>query len=164
MTDFSSPPGRPEDEPEFGLPVDPPGDVPIEEPPTWGKAPAPSPFGPGPGASPRQHRDDRPPTTWVPTEPNSGGASQPYPRQSIAVPAMVLSVMGIACCGLTAPIGLIMGYIDLRAIDEGRTDPEKRGTARAALIVGAVSTTLFVGMVAVWILLVVVAALSGSSS
>ncbi len=152
MTDYPPPPGRPEDEPGFGSPV---------EPPTWGQAPAPSPFGPSSETSPPPGHDDRPPSTWSPTGSGPSVVSQPYPRQSIAVPAIVLSIMGITCCGITAPIGLIMGYIDLRAIDEGRTDPDKRGTARAALIIGAVSTLLFVGMTGLWILLTVVASTSG---
>jgi hypothetical protein len=77
------------------------------------------------------------------------------------VVALVLSILGIACCGLTAPIGLAMGYFDLRAIDEGRTDPGQRGTARAAVIVGAVATLLFVGSTLIWVLFVGLAASSG---
>ena len=78
----------------------------------------------------------------------------------MAVPALVLSIVGLTCCGFTGPIGLIMAAIDLKAIDNGQTDPEKRGTARAALILGAISTALIVGLIVLWVVFGVVAVTS----
>ena len=74
----------------------------------------------------------------------------------MATPALVLSIVGLMCC-FTGPIGLIMAVIDLKAIDNGQTDPEKRGTARAALILGAIPTALFVGLMVLWVVFGVVA-------
>jgi hypothetical protein len=71
----------------------------------------------------------------------------------MAVPAVVVSIMGLVCCGVLGPIGLIMGAVELNAIDKGRTDPDKRGAARAATIIGAVATLLTLGFVALVVLL-----------
>ena len=59
--------------------------------------------------------------------------------------ALVCSILGLVCCIPLGPIGLIMGAMDLRAIDNGLTDPTKRGAARAATILGAVATILSLG-------------------
>lgn len=62
-----------------------------------------------------------------------------YPRSSLAVPALVLALLSMVCCGVfTALPALIMGWLDLRAISDGRTDPDKRGMAIAAVVVGSI--------------------------
>lgn len=154
-----SEPGPPS---EFdGRPTGPPEDrAPRREPSPWGQAPAPSPFGPGPTEPPRAPQD-RPPSTWGPRQEVPGGAT--YPRQSTATPALVLSVIGLACC-LTGPIGMIMGASDLRAIDRGLTDPSRRGAARAAVIIGAISSFLLFGMLLLWLVFGATALLSGTGN
>lgn len=112
-------------------------------PPSWGQpphdpAPAPQEDIPGPGSWSPEPTSPPPDTAPVPP----GGR---YPRPSRASLALVVSILGIFCCGVPAPIGLILGSIEIRAIDQGLSDPEQRGTARAATIIGAVATILFVG-------------------
>lgn len=65
-----------------------------------------------------------------------------YTRPSLATAAVACSIAGLLCCGLTAPIGMVLGALDMRAIDAGITDPSQRGRARTAFILGAVATVL----------------------
>ena len=50
------------------------------------------------------------------------------------------------CCGfgiLLAIPGTIMGWTTMKAIDRGEKNPNQRGTAKAAFIVGIVGLSLF---------------------
>lgn len=60
--------------------------------------------------------------------------------------------MGLACCFL-GPVGLVLGAVDLRAIDRGLTDPTNRGSARAAVILGSVGSILLLGFLVVFLFL-----------
>ncbi|MEM9131489.1 MAG: DUF4190 domain-containing protein [Actinomycetota bacterium] len=77
-----------------------------------------------------------------------GGGGEPsaapggYSRRSLATPAVACSIAALVCCGLTGPIGMVLGALDMRAIDAGVTDPSQRGRARTAFILGAVATIL----------------------
>ena len=76
-----------------------------------------------------------------------GGATygaERWDRASQAVPALVLSLIGLLCCGLPAVVGAVLAQRDLRAIDAGRTDPSKRSTAQIALGTGLVGIVLWV--------------------
>ena len=108
---------------------------------TWGQPPSGPPSEPEPPPPPL-----RPPVPAAEQPPPTVGGP-PYLRPSVATPALVLSIIGLACCGITAPIGLVLGAGDLRAIDRGLTDPSKRGTARSATILGAVGTFMLFGVV-----------------
>ena len=141
MTDFPLPPDRP------------PGDTP--SPSTWGQAPTPSPFGPQSGSTPRQQRPDRRPSDHRSAPVGHVGA---YPRSSKATLALVLSIVGLTGCGIiSAPIGLILGTMELRAIDDGLTDPERRGTARTAVVLGAIGTILILAVILLWVVFVFLA-------
>lgn len=73
-----------------------------------------------------------------------------YPRPSYALHALILSILSLVLCGLTAPLGLIVGVLDMRAMKQGRTDPSRRGTARAAVVLAIVAlsfVTIIVGFV-----------------
>jgi len=106
---------------------------------TWGQGPTFPPAGSQPGA----------PVTWSdavsqPTQPPGAPlGSMAYPRRGFAGPAATVSIIGLVCCAPLGPVGLIMGLIETRAIDSGQTDPAKRGSARTAIILGAVSTGLY---------------------
>lgn len=134
---------------EHNPPTGPAGSDPVDLDATWGRAPATS-VRPGDGpATPGPLVEVPPPPVTVPAEPGPAPYGTGYPRSSLAMPALVLSIAGLLCCGLTAPFGLALGALDMRAIDRGLTDPSKRGTARAAVILGAVATVLLVVVVGV---------------
>jgi heme O synthase-like polyprenyltransferase len=76
-----------------------------------------------------------------------GGVNMPYPaaqypRQSQAVVALVLSLLGIFFCCLTSLPGAILGFQEVRAIDRGEIDPSNKGLALAAGIIGAIITSI----------------------
>lgn len=76
------------------------------------------------------------------SSPSMDAGTLNYPRPSRAGWALTASLLGIVCCFLTAPVGLWMGYADLRAIDAGQTDPANRGTAKAATLIGVVGVVI----------------------
>ncbi|PZG15572.1 hypothetical protein C1I95_19390 [Micromonospora craterilacus] len=83
------------------------------------------------------------PPAGYPPQPGYGyppGYGQP-PRQtnSLAIVALVLSLIGIGSC-ITAPIGAIMGHVAMRQIRESGESGE--GMAKAAIIVGWIFTGL----------------------
>jgi len=79
-----------------------------------------------------------------------------YAESSQATTALVLSISGFFCC-ITAPIGAYLGYREKEAIDAGLRDPNNRGKAVAALVIGLV---FFAITAAVLLLVVAVSALS----
>ena len=85
-------------------------------------------------------------------------SQQTYPRQSQATTALVLSILGFFCCGVTAVIGMVIGRQDVKAIDDGLTEPSNRGTAQAAFIVGLIASILAGGMLLLYLLLIFLSA------
>ncbi len=70
---------------------------------------------------------------------------QHYSKSSNAILALVLSILGsLCCCTLTAPVGMYLGKSEMNAIDEGLADPQQRGTAQAAFVVGIIGTVILV--------------------
>lgn len=84
-----------------------------------------------------------------------------YPESSQATTAIVLSILGFVCCGLLFPVGWKLGHDEVTAIDTGRRDPNNRGTANAARIIGMIGTGLLVLGVLGYIILVAVGTSSG---
>lgn len=78
------------------------------------------------------------------TEAGTTYGDERWDRASQAVPALVLSLVGLACCGLPAVVGAVLAQRDLLAIATGRTDPAKRSTAQIALVVGLAGTVLWI--------------------
>jgi hypothetical protein len=76
-----------------------------------------------------------------------------YPRQSIAVAALALSILGFLCAGIPSLFGMIMGRLDINAIESGLTDPRNHSIAQAAFIVGLIATLLPLAFVLFWLLL-----------
>jgi hypothetical protein len=76
--------------------------------------------------------------------------------------AGLVGVLGGCCCclshilSLCAPIAAVLGYMEKKAIDEGRSSPAGRGTAQAGMVLGIVGTGLivlyFIGVV-IWIII-----------
>lgn len=93
-------------------------------------------------------------TTGGPVEPGVWSSPPREVHPSRAVPALTLAIVGLLCCGALAVVGAAMGASELRAIDAGRVDPSKRATARAALVIGAIGTILWLMAVVGYALLV----------
>ena len=105
-------------------------------------AQAPAGFGTPPGQAPGTPPAQTP--GGFPGAPPAGVAGVgAFTESSKAVTALVLSILGIFCL-ITAPIGLIIGLQEKSAIDAGRRDPEKRGMAVAAIVIGGLITGFFV--------------------
>lgn len=85
-----------------------------------------------------------------------GAAASAYPKSTAPGWALGLSISGlvlsICCIGFVLSIpGTIMGWTSMKAIDRGERDPNQRGLAKAAFIVGVVGLVIAAG----WILLVI---------
>jgi hypothetical protein len=116
----------------------------------WHGAPQPVPTTGSPGFSGMGGE----PTTGGPgfTVTRNGG----YPEDSQAVLALIISITGlVACCGLTCPIGWYLGQRELNAIDAGRRQPQNRGTANGAKIIGIIGTAIMLFAVVAYAILIV---------
>lgn len=71
-----------------------------------------------------------------------------YPEKSQATTALVLSILGVLCCGILGVVGAVMGNNEKQAIAAGRRDPSNQGMAQAAFIIGIVGIVLWVGGIA----------------
>ncbi len=58
--------------------------------------------------------------------------------------ALVLSILGLVMCGVLAPFGMIAGKNRRDEIDRGVGNPNDRGTAQAAFVVGLIGTIILV--------------------
>ncbi|MFK7916651.1 MAG: DUF2510 domain-containing protein [Ilumatobacter sp.] len=78
-----------------------------------------------------------------------GAAGTTYPPSTAAGWALGLSITGliltICCVGILLAVpGTVMGWTTMKAVDRGERDPNTRGTAKAAFIVGLVAIGFFV--------------------
>jgi len=85
----------------------------------------------------------------APTSPSGAShlgiaAIQPrYPRRSLAIMALVMSVMGFFCVGITGILGMLMARSDLHWIENGATDRRYYPLAQAAFIIGMIGFLLW---------------------
>ncbi|MCZ7421041.1 MULTISPECIES: DUF4190 domain-containing protein [unclassified Micromonospora] len=106
------------------------------------------------------------PAGYPPPPPPGYGYPQPgygYPQQktnSLAIVALVLSLIGIGSC-ITAPVGAIMGHVAMRQIRE--TGESGEGMAKAAIIVGWILTGLL-ALVIIGYAIAIAFAIANSSS
>ena len=77
-----------------------------------------------------------------------------YP-QTQAVVALVLSIVGLTMCCLTAPVGLIMANTALETTKQYPGHPDQ-GLATAAKIVGWITIGLWIAIIGFYLLLAVV--------
>jgi Domain of unknown function (DUF4190) len=91
-----------------------------------------------------------------------GPAMPPPPKtNSLALTSMILSLCGLAC-GLTAPVGAIMGHVARRQIRERGEAGD--GMALAGIIVGWILTGLILAYVAFVVIMIIYAANHSSST
>lgn len=152
MTDYIPPPDIP---PDSGREPDsrPASNQPPLVDSSWGRAPQ-TPF-------PSSSQD--PATGWaaqsIQYQPMPG-----YPRQSIAVTALFLSILGFACCGFPSLIGALMGRLDINAIESGQTDPHNHSLAQAAFIVGIIGFIVWLCSVGFLVIIGLAGAFSAGTS
>lgn len=101
---------------------------PGNQPPNWGNAyPPPSQYPPG---------------------------YQPYyvpPKHPQATTAMIMGILGLAVCGVLAPIAWVMGGRALQEIDANPTAYSGRGEANAGKIMGIVGSCLIILMIVAFV-------------
>ena len=161
--------GRSEPRDEWGQ--SPPVGIP-PQPSPWGEPPPtpgwenayPQPPG---GAGPH---DPQPPPTHGSPVPHQPMAQQPwpqayggyqYPKSSQAVTSLVLSILGLVCCGPVAVIGALIGRSEVQSIDRGEIDPSNRGTAQAGYIVGLIGCAIWFALIAFYVLAIAVSVAAG---
>lgn len=89
------------------------------------------------------------------------GGYQPMPQDHPrAMTSLVLGILGIVCCGIVAPIALVIGRNAVREIDASGGRIGGRSTAQAGYILGIVGTVLLV-LGVIW---AIVVAATGSFS
>jgi len=77
---------------------------------------------------------------------------------------LTLGILSLFCVGhILGPIAWIMGNRALYDIDTGRADPSERGTASAGRACAIVSTVLHYGVVLAYLVIIIVALLSGNT-
>ena len=82
-----------------------------------------------------------PPTTSTPVPPVTPGAAPQ--NNTKAIISLVLGILSLLCCGFFAGIpAIIVGRSEVKAIDEGRSDPANRNLAQIGWILGLVGTIL----------------------
>jgi hypothetical protein len=84
----------------------------------------------------------------------------PYPEESQSVTVLVLGILSIVVCQVLGPFAWRMGSTELRAISEGRRNPENVGLAQAGRICGIIGTCIL-GLVVVFFLVLLVLFLFG---
>lgn len=71
-----------------------------------------------------------------------GPMSPPEKASGMATAALILSIVGLFCCGVASIVGLILGAVELGKINRGESSEKGRGFAKAAIIIGAVAIAL----------------------
>jgi len=74
-----------------------------------------------------------------------------------AIASLVTSLIGIACCGVTSPIGLILGIMAMR--ETKRTGQDGNGMALAGTIIGGILT----GILAIFLFFWIIGVMAGPS-
>lgn len=87
-------------------------------------------------------------------------AAKPGPG-GLAITSLVLSIISIFICPLTAIAGMVMGFVELGQINRGYAPGAGKGLALAGAIIGSVVTGL---MVVVIIISVVIAIISAGAA
>jgi hypothetical protein len=91
-----------------------------------------------------------------------GPGMPPSPKtNTLALTSMILSLCGLAC-GLTAPVGAIMGHVARRQIRERGEGGD--GMALAGIIVGWILTGLILAYIAFVVIMIIYAANHSSST
>lgn len=77
---------------------------------------------------------------------------------------LVFGILSFVVCVIFGIVAWVMGNNDLRAMDEGRMDPEGRGLTQAGRICGMVSTILLLAGILLWVVLFVFLSVFGAAA
>ena len=81
-----------------------------------------------------------------------GPGYPPPPNHPQATTAMVLGIIGLACCGIASPFALFIGRKSMQEIDASGGQYGGRGQAQAGFIMGIIGTVLWVIGLVVWVI------------
>ncbi|HET9768711.1 MAG TPA: DUF4190 domain-containing protein [Thermoanaerobaculia bacterium] len=70
------------------------------------------------------------------------GATPPGAATSKGIAILVLGIVGLACCQLTAPIAWVLGHQELKAIQAGMAPPANYALAQIGMVLGVLGTVL----------------------
>jgi uncharacterized membrane protein YjgN (DUF898 family) len=87
-----------------------------------------------------------------------------YREPSQGVLALVVAIVGLVAFQIISPVAWVLANREIQGIDQGSRNPANRGTAVAAKVLGIIGTVLLVLEVFAVITLVVLFAVSSSSS
>jgi hypothetical protein len=73
-----------------------------------------------------------------------GDGVTPQSASSQAITALVLSILGVTCCHILAPIAWYLGRQEQKAIQEGRSPKAGEALAQIAFILGILGTIVLV--------------------
>jgi Domain of unknown function (DUF4190) len=119
------PPGEPYDQNQ------PPG----QQPPSYGQQPPPY------GQQPSEGYASYPPPYAPPVQ---GGYGQQPENHPNATTALVLGIVGVICCALTAPFAWVIGKKAMDEIDASGGRIGGRGSAQAGYVLGILGTVLMI--------------------
>ncbi|WFE50436.1 DUF4190 domain-containing protein [Micromonospora sp. WMMD1155] len=89
------------------------------------------------------------------------GYPPPQKTNGLAIASLVLALVGLTSCGITAPIGAILGHVAQKQIRLSGEGGE--GMAKAGIIVGWIITALMVLGIAFYVVAIIFAVTTGSS-
>jgi hypothetical protein len=91
-----------------------------------------------------------PPSSYAyPAPPPAYGYVQPSYSNGNAITALVLGILGVTFCFVTAPVAIIFGWLGMR--DANRGTSNARGLSIAGFILGIIGTLLIIGVAALFI-------------
>lgn len=98
-----------------------------------------------------------PPTGMPPTT----GSGYLQPHRGVMI--LVFGILSFFVCMIFGIVAWVMGNNDLRAMDEGRMDPEGRGLTQAGKICGMISVILTLVFIVLWIAMVALFGVLGAA-
>lgn len=123
-------------------PPDPTGEQP-EPPPQWQQPAGQPPSGQYPPQYP-------PPASYgYPAPPPVYGYVEPSYSNGNAITALVLGILGVTFCFVTAPVAIVFGWLGMR--DANRGTSNAKGLSIAGFILGIIGTFLIVGVAMLFI-------------
>ncbi len=129
-----------------------------DEPGGFGQQPPPPPQGQQP--PPYGHPSDSYASYPPPSAPPPGGYGQQPENHPKATLSLVLGIVAVVCCSLTAPFAWVIGKRTMNEIDASGGRLGGRGLAQAGYILGIIGTILLVLSVVILVFAIAVGGFS----
>ncbi len=78
------------------------------------------------------------------------GSAPPNAATGKAIAILVLGIVGLACCQLTAPVAWVLGHQELKAIRAGMAPAVNYSLAQIGMVLGVLGTVLL-GFGLLWV-------------